>query len=228
MQMLIRKDKAAWPVVRVAEHGRERAVEAHHRGLPDPDLFAQVRKAAMARFAGAVFHKVGVREIARAAGVGMAKIYEVAETKDALLQACLAPDVEGRRRRLDAASRREVGARARLRASIGEYVAFEAERPDFARIVRLNAPPGVIKSAHCNDAVEAVFTEILRHGQRDGSIRTDLSLEALTELVLGQVDGALHRWALADAEDPPTKASRLVEHRCELLWAMIWPAVCAD
>lgn len=174
-----------------------------------------------------------MRAVARAAGTGMAALYEIAETKDRLLVAILQPDIEARADQVAAASRRAVSARDRLYACLEALIGFDLERPDFARIVRVNAPSGLFRQANLSEKVEIEISHIVRRGVRDGSIRTDISADQLTCLISAHIDGALTRWALDDA-DTQSAADRSdgctqtrIETRTNALWAMIWPAICA-
>ncbi|MEQ8405148.1 MAG: TetR/AcrR family transcriptional regulator [Oceanicaulis sp.] len=220
------------PGIGFRKHGDEprTAVEAgggplRPASVADP-LFERVRRSAIARFSAAPFHKVGMRAIARDAGAGMATLYEVAGGKDALLQACLAPDFEARLARVAAASRREVSCRSRLRACIAELIAFELDRPEFARIIRLNTPAQLMRDADADGGLERVFIEILRRGVREGALRTDIPADALACMVQALTDGALARWA-AEAGEADRFIAEVVQARTDRLFSLLWPAICA-
>lgn len=191
-------------------------------------LFFRVRRAALAHFASNVFHKVGMRSIAQDAGTGIAALYEIAAAKEGLLTACLKPDIKARLARIEAASRREVGARARLQACLFELVTFDLERPDFAAILRLNVPPALLKLETESPRVESVIEEIVRQGARAGSIRRDLEPPILAGLICALVDGALNSWVSEESCKARGDLEAVAAARVDQLWAMIWPAVCSD
>ena len=201
-------------------------LSGHH--APSDGLFDRVRRSALARFSDAPFHKVGMRAIARDAGTGMAGLYEIAGGKERLLQACLAPDIKARAERVDAASRREVSCRSRLRACITELIAFDLARPDFARIVRLNTPARLVHEADTAVRIEQILTEVLRRGVREGSIRTDLPVKTLVGLTQSLVDGALTRWAVEEAQAGADAPLADAQARADGVFALLWPAICAD
>lgn len=225
MQLTIDNKDAVWPLRRARERsaapGANETEDANARAA----ALTRVRQAVLAQFSRHVFHKVGMRDVAREARCGIAALYRFAETKDDLLSLCLVPDFEARAERLRTASRREVGTRARLRACVAELVRFDLDRPEFARIVRLNTPTCLIHDAPLDAGAEGVIEEILTRGARDGSVRTDLAPSALAALVIGLTDGALGRWARTDRDAVPLLPERLSQERAELVWAVVWPAV---
>lgn len=228
MQLAAMNKDTAWPV-RSAAQAPVAPPEVHTEDAgPPPALFDRVRGAVLAQFSQTSFHKVGMRDVAREARTGMAALYEIASTKERLVAACLEPDFAARAERLEAASRREVGTRARLRACLAELIHFELERPDFARIVRLNAPPRLIMHMAGAYRLDPIIAEILRRGARDGSLRTDLDADAMAAMVCAQVEGALARWVQEDCDARPLQLEMLAEARVKLIWSMIWPAVSSD
>lgn len=225
MQLMIDNKDTLWPLRRAHERSAALAPKKAEDANASAAAFNRVRQAVLSQFSRHPFHKVGMRDVAREARCGIAALYRFAETKDGLLALCLAADFEARAERLRAASRREVGTRARLRACIGELVQFDLDRPDFARIVRLNTPACLIHDAAENAGAEGVIEDILARGARDGSVRTDLEPPALASLVCALADGALGRWAKTDRDAVPLLRERLSQERAELVWAVIWPAV---
>lgn len=225
MQLVIQSQEAAWPVRRAHERRGFASLPSAANAQAHDATLARVRPAVLSQFSRHAFHKVGIRDVAREAGCGIAALYKIAETKDQLLSLCLAPDFQARASRLKAASRREVGTRDRLRACITELVKFDLDRPDFAQIVRVNTPACLVRDAAEGSGAEGVIEEILTRGAHDGSVRTDLSPQALTNLVFALTDGALGRWAQSARDATPLLSERLSKERADLVWAVIWPAV---
>jgi AcrR family transcriptional regulator len=225
MQLTIDNKDTVWPLRRARERSAAPAANEAGDATATVTALRRVREAVLAQFSRNAFHKVGMRDVARDARCGIAALYRFAETKDDLLALCLAPDFEARAERLRTASRREVGTRGRLRACIAELVRFDLDRPDFARIVRLNTPTCLIHDAAQDAGAEGVIEEILTRGARDGSVRTDLAPSALAALVIALTDGALGRWARTDRDAVPLLPERLSQERAELVWAVVWPAV---
>lgn len=225
MQTMVQSKQTVWPVRRAREERVNAPLNGGVETSVKPPAFTRIRQAVLSQFARHPFHKVGMRDVAGEARCGIAALYKIAETKDRLLSMCLAPDFEARADRLRAASRREVGTRDRLRACIAELVQFDLDRPDFARIIRLNTPICLVRDAAHGAGAEGVIEEILTRGARDGSVRTDLTPPALAALVCALTDGALGRWAQTDRDAAPLLRERLSNERAALVWAVIWPAV---
>lgn len=225
MQLMVQNRDAAWPVRRAQERRGAVSMKAAEDAQAQAAAFTRVRQAVMSQFSRHAFHKVGIRDVAREAGCGIAALYKIAETKDQLLTLCLAPDFEARASRLRAASRREVGTRDRLRACIAELVRFDLDRPDFAQIVRVNTPACLVRDAEHGAGAEGVIEEILTRGAHDGSVRTDLTPQAIAALVCALSDGALGRWAQTGRGTTPLQGEGLARERADMVWAVIWPAV---
>lgn len=225
MQLMVQNKDAAWPVRRAHERRRAASINGAEDVQAQAAAFTRVRQAVLSQFSRHAFHKVGIREVARVAGCGIAALYKIAETKDQLLTLSLAPDFQARASRLREASRREVGTRDRLRACIGELVRFDLDRPDFAQIVRVNTPACLVRDAEDGAGAEGVIKEILTRGAHDGSVRTDLTPHAIASLVCALSDGALGRWAQTDRDATPLLSERLAKERADMVWAVIWPAV---
>ncbi|XBQ17029.1 MAG: TetR family transcriptional regulator [Oceanicaulis sp.] len=194
----------------------------------EPEAFDKVRAAVLGLFARRAFHKVGMRDIARETGYGMARLYKMAETKDALVTACLAPDFEALAARLAEVSRREVGTRRRFTACLGELAAFDIENPAFARVVRVTTPTCLWDGEEGPRKLVDQIADILRAGKRDGSVRTDFEPLALAGHALAMAGGLLSRWAREDEGWAPAAPRELAEERSKVLAALIWPAVSAD
>ncbi len=225
MQLMNENKDTLWPVRRARERSAAPVSNSGADANDRADAFMRVQQAVLSQFSRHPFHKVGMRDVAREARCGIAALYRFADTKEGLLTVCLAADFEARAERIRAASRREVGTRARLRACIGELVRFDLDRPDFVRIVRLNTPASLLQDSAQNGGPEEVIEEILMRGARDGSVRSDLDPGALASLVCALTDGALGRWAKTDRDAVPLLRERLGQERAELVWAVIWPAV---
>lgn len=225
MQLMNENKDTLWPVRRARERSAAPVPNSGADANEKAAAFTRVRQAVLSQFSRHPFHKVGMRDVAREARCGIAALYRVAGTKEDLLAVCLAADFEARAERLRLASRREVGTRARLRACVGELVRFDLDRPDFARIVRLNTPASLLQDAAEHAGAQGLVEEILMRGARDGSVRSDLDPAALASLVCALTDGALGRWARTDRDAVPLLRERLGQERAELVWAVIWPAV---
>ena len=174
-------------------------------------------------FAEGLFHQVGMREIAKRAGVGLATIYKYFGAKEDMVVACLEPDLERLLQSLALASRCEVGAKRRTRAYLVAFVRFHLENPQLAEIVHLNTPAKLwveTEGGLMRDQ-RAVLAEILRHGVRETSVRSDISVDEIVDLVAG----AMRQFILRVIEDGSNEADPDAEG--ERLFAAVWPMVSA-
>ena len=181
------------------------------------------RLALLAMLAEGPVHRIAMRDAARRAGVGLATLYKYFGGKEAMVLAVLQPELDAEIDALNAASRREVGVKARFRAVLAAAFAFARDHRDAARALVLNLPAGVFDDDNASWPARrrAVMTQILNNGVRDGSVRSDLEADALSGLVFGGL-AALVEPALRSGEpiDPARLGARA--------FAALWPAVSAD
>jgi len=180
----------------------------------------RARTAILALMSQGPLERLGMREAAAAAGLSLATLYKYFGGKDGLPAAVLAPDLEALVATMDAASRTAIGVKARLQGVLGALCEFAKSHADAAKAVWLHLPPSTWDAGEPDWRGQRlrIVSHILRNGQRDGSVRTDLDGACLAILVLGAAD----RWieiALADPETEPPAGARL--------FASLWPLVAA-
>jgi AcrR family transcriptional regulator len=175
----------------------------------------QSRTAILALMSQGPLERLGMREAA-AAGLSLATLYKYFGGKDGLPAAVLAPDLEVLVAGMDAASRTAIGVKARLEGVLGALCDFALSHADAARALWLHLPPSTWDGADPDWRGQRmrIVSHILRNGQRDGSVRVDLTDASLGQLMLGAADRAIET-ALADSEaEAPTGPS---------LFNALWP-----
>ena len=189
----------------------------------DDQARESARRALLAMLAEAPVHRIAMREAAKRAGVGLATLYKYFGGKEAMVLAVVGPELDALIEAVGAASRREVGVKARFRAVIKANFVFGRDHEDAARAVLLNLPAGIWADDETGwlQRRRAVMVQILKNGRHDGSVRTDIDAAALADLSFGAVDRALEQ-ALRDGQtlDPAALTERV--------FATLWPAVNAD
>ncbi|MEO1040413.1 MAG: TetR/AcrR family transcriptional regulator [Pseudomonadota bacterium] len=195
---------------------------ADRRRLTDESR-ERLREVVIDLFAEGLFHEVGMREIAKRAGVGLATIYKYFGAKEDMVVACLEPDMERLLQALALASRCEVGTRRRARAYMIAFVRFHLENPHIADIVHVNTPARLWVETDGGWRTDqlAVYAEILRHGARDGSVRSDVDTDDLVRLTAGAMKEFVLSLLGKGVEDRDPDAEG--EH----LFTAVWPMVCA-
>lgn len=195
------------------------AQRAQGRSL-DADAREQARTAILALMSQGPLERLGMREAAAAAGLSLATLYKYFGGKDGLPAAVLAPDLDALVAAMDSASRTAVGAKARLQGAFSALCDFMVSHADAAKALWLHLPPSTWTSGDPDWRAQRlrIVSHILRNGQRDGSVRSDLTDASLAGLLLGAVDRAIET-ALAD---PQTEAPS-GQH----LFASLWPLAAA-
>lgn len=185
-----------------AQRAQGRSLDASER--------EQARTAILALMSQGPLERLGMREAAAAAGLSLATLYKYFGGKDALPAAVLAPDLDALTTAMDAASRTAVGVKARLQAVLGALCEFAETHADAAKALWLHLPPSTWDGADPDWRGQRlrIVSHILRNGQRDGSVRSDLTDASLACLLLGAADRAIET-ALADPETDPPAGARL-------------------
>lgn len=199
------------------------SVHAADRRRLSEEARERLREVVIGLFAEGLFHEVGMREIAKRAGVGLATIYKYFGAKEDMVVACLQPDMARLLQALALASRCEVGTKRRTQAYVIAYVRFHLDNPHVADIIDINTPARLWQEAEGGWRTDqlAVLAEIVRHGARDGSVRGDVEPGELVALAAGAMKAFVLRLFEADAD------GRDAEVEGERLFAAIWPMICA-
>jgi AcrR family transcriptional regulator len=155
----------------------------------------RILDAASHEFAVHGYGGASLRRIATAAGLKVGSLYFHFPTKDDLVSATLFDGVESARAQLLAA----IGAvpstaspQERLRAAIlGHLHALHSSDDRAAAAVRMvDTLPPALRAAHSEHEKRfaRVWLDVLKKGQRDGAVRTDLNLRVLRDLVIGALN----------------------------------------
>lgn len=157
-------------------------------------------EAGEALFAEKGFHKATMREIAKVAGVGVGTIYEYFPNKEALLLTI--PNYEAREL-LDGVGEHLqgiYGAFNKLRKFTWFTLRYYEGNPGFISFIYLimkphqgwlNSPGYQLVQEYSN-----ILTEILKEGQAEGVIRTDVDLRLMRILYLGSLERLAISWLL--------------------------------
>jgi len=185
------------------------AARAQGRSL-DASEREQARTAILALMSQGPLERLGMREAAAAAGLSLATLYKYFGGKDDLPAAVLAPDLEALIAAMDAASRTAIGVKARLQGVFSALCGFALSHPDAARALWLHLPPSTWEATDPDWRGQRlrIVSHILRNGQHDGSVRSDLDDASLARLMLGAADRAIET-ALAGAETESPSGPRL-------------------
>ena len=146
-----------------------------------PEKAERLRDVVLDRFSTDLFHRVGMRALAKEAGLGVATIYKVHPSKERLLLDHIDPALDRITRALALEARKAVGAKAMVRAVLSaREAAFDADRRT-ARILLQTTPaalwPGFVAGWRCDQM--AILADALRQGVRERSVRPDAPADEL-------------------------------------------------
>jgi len=137
-----------------------------------------------ARGAFAAQDAVTLEDVARAAGVGIGTLYRHFPTREALVEAVYAAE-------LDAVTGSapglltELTPPAALRALMDRYASFAAAKRGMVDTLRAGWASGRIATPATRERLTATIATILVAGARDGSLRPDVEADDVTTLLLG-------------------------------------------
>lgn len=127
---------------------------------------------------------VALEAIARAAGVGIGTLYRHFPTREALVEAVYAAELDDVTTSAPALLA-ELPPEAALRAWMDRYAAFVATKRGMIATLRVGWASGTMATPTTRARVTAAIATILTAGARAGSLRADVAPEDVTTMILG-------------------------------------------
>ncbi|WP_329124702.1 TetR/AcrR family transcriptional regulator [Streptomyces sp. NBC_01465] len=150
---------------------------------------AQRNRAKLLAVAGAAFASTDgtaatLEGIAREAGVGIGTLYRHFPTREALVEAVYAAELD------DVVSSAtallaELPPEAALRAWMDRYAAFHATKRGMGETLRAGWASGAIATPATRERITAAIAAILEKGAAAGTLRADIDPENVTVMLLG-------------------------------------------
>jgi AcrR family transcriptional regulator len=156
--------------------------------------------AARAAFAA---DSVVIEDIAREAGVGVGTLYRHFPTREALVEAVYAAELDDVATSAPALLAEFPPERA-LRAWMDRYAAFVATKRGMVDTLRAARGAGRLTTPATRERITAAIGTILAEGARTGALRADVDSEDLTIMILGVLLSPA-------ASDSPAQTSRLLD-----------------
>ncbi|MEV1085902.1 TetR/AcrR family transcriptional regulator [Streptomyces sp. NPDC050211] len=167
--------------------------------LRNRDKLIQVARAAFASGDGTVV----LEGIAREAGVGIGTLYRHFPTREALVEAVYAAELDDVTGSAPALLQ-ELPADAALRAWMVRYAAFIATKRGMADTLRTAWASGRIATPATRERITSAIAAILARGAEDGSLRPDVEPEDVTVMLLGI-------FLAGTTGDTPARTERLID-----------------
>ena len=159
-------------------------------------------RAARSAFTGAD-GPVALEDVARAAGVGIGTLYRNFPTREALVEAVYASELDavtgGVDRLLD-----EQSPEVALRTWVGRYARFFAAKRGMADTLRAGWASGRIATPNTRQRISAALGQILAAGTAAGTLRGDVDPDDATAMLLGVCLSTA-------ASDTPNQLDRLLD-----------------
>lgn len=128
--------------------------------------------------------KAALDAIAREAGVGIGTLYRHFPTREALVEAIYAAELDAVVTSAPALLS-ELPPEAALRAWMDRYAAFSAAKRGISDTLRAGWASGAIATPATRERITAAIAQILDAGARAGSLRADVGPDEVTMMLLG-------------------------------------------
>ena len=162
------------------------------------------RLVAVARAAFTIGGTVTLEEVARAAGVGIGTLYRHFPTREALVEAVYAAELDGVTTAAPALLAHLPADRA-LRTWMGRYAAFAAVKRGLVDTLRAGSASGHVSTPAARGRITAAIAAILEAGAHDGSLRTGVEADDVTTMLVGIF------LSVAAAGQTPEQVGRLLD-----------------
>ena len=178
--------------------------------------------AALAVFSGNGYHASSIDEIAQAAGISKALIYEHFPSKRELHVSLLERHVQEIVERLAASADTPEPGEVRLRAGVDAFLAYVEERRDAFQLIFRDALEADVAEVLTRLQLQAtlaiadlIASEPVPRGRRETAAERKLNVEMLAQ----QLSGAVQSLAIWWEQHPETPRERLVESVMAFAWA---------
>ncbi|MFG1960989.1 TetR/AcrR family transcriptional regulator [Nonomuraea sp. NPDC049028] len=146
---------------------------------------------------------VPLESIAREAGVGIGTLYRHFPTREALVEAVYAAELDNITTSAPALLE-QLPPQLALRAWLERYAAFAAMKRGMADALRAGQASGRIPTATTRERITAAITAILAKGADTGSLRADVDPDDVATMLLGI-------FLATAARDTPEQTGRLLD-----------------
>jgi TetR/AcrR family transcriptional regulator, fatty acid metabolism regulator protein len=159
-----------------------------------------ILQAAIEVFSKGGFRNSSISEIAKRANVAEGTIYQYYKNKEDLFFSIPIQKTIEFREEVDLHLQGITGTFNQIRKFIWYYLYFFKTNPEYGRILMLEmrVSRSFVKTKAYNFLKRSIgrILEIIREGQNEGTIRKDVNLYMLRELVLGILEHVVTRWLL--------------------------------
>jgi TetR/AcrR family fatty acid metabolism transcriptional regulator len=159
-----------------------------------------ILQAAIEVFSNGSFKNSGISEIAKRANVAEGTIYQYFKNKEDLFFSIPIQKTLEFTEELDLHLQGITGAFNKIRKFIWYYLYFFKTNPGYGRILMLEmrVSRDFVKTKTYNFLKKSTsrILEIIREGQHDGTIRKDVDIFILRQLILGILEHVVTRWLL--------------------------------
>lgn len=188
-----------------------------------PESLERLRQTVIELFSEGLFHQVGLREIAKRAGVGLQTIYKYFGSKDDLIIAAIERDMHYLTAILvDAGEKsQDLSAKESFEVFGKLFFDFYFEKIHVAQIVFMNVPNRywVIHPEFVQNKQLEIMARIIIKGQKSGEIRDDVEASLLVQIIAGAIGRYMVN--VLNSDSIPKSGKRAAEETFKILWPML-------
>ncbi|GAB3097664.1 TetR/AcrR family transcriptional regulator [Aestuariicella hydrocarbonica] len=208
----------------MTDYSPELTYPKQDRRTISPEMLEKLRVTVIEFFSQGLFHQVGIRDIAKKAGVGPQTIYKYFGNKDSLIFACILPDLahleEEVRQKIDQTSGNALD---QLDTFLTTVVSFYLAHPQLAEIVFLSitARQRTIDPQFSERYLVKLLEDILAQGQQQGCVRADASVMDLHDTL----SGAFSQYITRKLTEPSSLKTMDIAAECQRLIRLTRPLI---
>ncbi len=200
--------------------GQKKDERPHSPNQLRPEVRKRLEAAALEVFSATDFHRASIREVAKKAGVSFASIYKYYGSKEGLIFSCLDSAFKGLSERLIDHLQGISDLKEKLRKAVWVELDFYERRPDIGHILFLTVPfkKWMEDQTFKQEKFINVYLEVLRQGQRDGSLNPDVRPGIFLDFIHGFVQWRFNMWIYRGRKEKLTEDF-------DTLFEMLWRAL---
>lgn len=183
----------------------------------NPEVEKRLEKAVLKVFSTSDFHKASIREVAENAGVSFTTIYKHYDSKERLLFTFVNLWMSKLTDRIEDHLKGIEDQKEKLRKVFWLHLDYYERNEGLGRILFMTLPMKTWMSDRTFDQKRRVglIMEVLKNGQRDGTINPHVRAGTLLDFMLGFIQRTFFMWILRGKEEPLTKDANY-------LFEMVW------
>jgi len=186
----------------------------------NPEIRRRIESAVLDIFSESDFHRANMRTVAKKAGVSFSSIYKHYGSKEGLLFACIDNCLRELTERMIDHLQGMEDLKERMRKVFWLQLDFYERNPNVGRIIFLTIPykKWMADKTFNQNKMISVFVDVVRQGQKEGILKTDVQVGVFLDFMLGLVQRHFSMWIFRGQKES-------LSGNANVLFEMLWRAM---